>query len=82
MEFKKSKVFDILQSYPFLDNEGRVEVSKTCVEIYDNDNDLLATYWFINGKLRVEFTDNRCYTSEELEDYLGLLVDLKECLVK
>lgn len=82
MEFRKSKVFDVLQSYHFLDNEGRVEVSKTVVSIYDDDDDLLASYGYLNGNLRIKFTNNRCYTSEELEDHLGLLVDLKNCLVK
>ena len=82
MEFKKSKVFDILQSCLFLDNEGEVVVNEKYIEIYDADHDLLATYEYVNGDLRITFTDNRCYKSEELEDYLSLLVDLKECLVK
>lgn len=82
MEFKKSKVFDALRGYEFLDNERQVVVNKKFIEIYDDDNDLVATYTHVNGDLRIEFNDGTYHTSENLKDYLSLLIDLKECLVK
>ena len=83
MEFIKSKVFEVLQSCYFLNNADEVRVMESTIEIY-KESDLVVTYDInVNrGKIIITFTDSDYYTSEELENYLSLLVDLKECVKK
>ena len=81
MEFIKSKVFEVLQSYYFLNNVDEVRVSDECIEIWA-ENELATSFDIINEELTIAFGSDVNYTSEQLEDYLGLLVDLKECITK
>lgn len=83
MEFIKSKVFEVLCSYRILNTSSEVRVMESTIEIY-KESDLVATY-DINlnsGGIIITFTDYDYYTSDQLEDYLGLLVDLKDCVRK
>ncbi len=81
MEFIKSKVFEVLSSYYFLNKVDEVRVANKCITI-SNEGHVLANYWMPHDELVIEITDHRCYNEEELEDYLGLLADLKECVRK
>ena len=81
MKFKKRKVFEVLQKYYFLNNVDEVRVSGECIEIWI-DNELATSFDIINEDLKIAFGSDINYTSEQLEDYLGLLVDLKECITK
>lgn len=83
MEFIKSKVFEVLSSYYILNTSSEVRIMESTIEIY-KESDLVATY-DINlnsGEIIITFTDSDYYTSEQLEDYLGILVDLKDCVKK
>lgn len=83
MEFIKSKVFEVLCSYCILNTSSEVRIMEGTIEIY-KDSDLVVTYEVNSsgGEIVITFTDNDYYTSDQLEDYLGLLVDLKECVKK
>ena len=83
MEFIKSKVFEVLCGYYILNTSSEVRVMESTVEIY-KDSDLIVTYDInsSSGEIIITFTDYNYYTSDQLEDYLGLLVDLKECVRK
>ena len=83
MEFIKSKVFEVLCSYCILNTSSEVRVMEGTIEIY-KESDLVVTYEVNSsgGEIVVTFTDSDYYTSDQLEDYLGLLVDLKECVRK
>lgn len=81
MKFKKSKVFEVLQSYYFLNKVDEVRVDDECIEIWI-ETELAVSFDIINEELKIAFGSDVNYNDEELEDYLGLLVDLKECLIK
>lgn len=80
MKINKNKVFEVLQTCYFLNKIGTIAVSDDLITIWDTDNELLANCWYSNGELKLKFPDTRSYTSEQLKDYLDLLVDLKKCL--
>ena len=83
MEFIKSKVFEVLCSYYILNTSSEVIVMEKTIKIY-KDSELVVTYEVNSrgGEIIITFTDYDDYTSDQLEDYLGLLVDLKECVRK
>ena len=83
MEFIKSKVFEVLCGYCILNTSSEVIVMEKTIKIY-KDSELVVTYEVNSrgGEIIITFTDYDDYTSDQLEDYLGLLVDLKECVRK
>ncbi len=81
MKFLKRKVFEILQSYCFLNEVDEVRVSDECIEIWV-ENELATSFDIINEELRIAFGSDVNYNSEQLEDYLGLLTDLEKCITK
>lgn len=83
MEFIKSKVFEVLCGYSILNTSSEVRVVKSTIEIY-KESDLVVSYDVnsITGEVVITFTDTVGHTSGQLEDYLGLLVDLKDCVKK
>ena len=83
MKFIKSKVFEVLCGYCILNTSSEVRVVEEAIEIY-KDSDLIVSYDVnsFTGEIAITFTDAVGYTSDQLEDYLGLLVDLKECVRK
>ena len=81
MKFIKSKVFEVLCSYCILNTSSEVRVIEGTIEIY-KESDLIVSYDVnsITGEVVITFTDTVGHTSNQLEDYLGLLVDLKDCV--
>lgn len=70
-----------MQSYYFLNKVDEVRVDDECIEIWI-ETELAVSFDIINEELKIAFGSDVNYNDEELEDYLGLLVDLKECLIK
>ena len=81
MKFKKSKVFEVLQSYYFLNKVDEIRVDDECIEIWI-ETELAVSFDILGDELKIAFGSDVNYSDEELADYLGLLTDLQDCLVK
>lgn len=81
MKFRKSKVFEVLQSYYFLNKVDEIRVLDECIEIWI-ENELAVSFDILGDELKIAFGSDVNYNERELADYLGLLADLQDCLVK